>query len=342
MLTPYVALDWSPVPCLNRCRHCYTCAGDQPITSVSCDRFKGLVEKFLGWANQFDEPGKHIIPAPGQSSEFPLPVLLDIIRMRREINNPGWNYINMNGIRFRSREELLELYSTLKDAGITLVNLSFHGYRQAHDAFAGRRGEFDYLLLMAEIIAELGLKRSETILLRKPTLDTLPHLLNILDPIPHLGQRISNMIDYLGRAIDIDHERLELDDLSSLPDSLRSRINTDHYRTESAWIETITRDGIPPKTSATYFIQVRDDNIDWLEQEDCEAILQNIREQDNTRRALEPPLHELARTYGDPSSQKLYRLRDLEVKWPLMFWRERDGKIYQQLAKMSDSWVRLS
>lgn len=342
MLTPYVALDWNAVPCMNRCRHCYACAGDQPITSVSYERFKALVEKFLGWASQFDQPGKHVIPGPGESSEFPLPVLIDIIRMRRKMDNPGWNYINMNGIRFRTREELIELYSALKDAGIILVNLSFHGYGQDHDAYAGRRGEFDFLLLMADVIAELGLDRSETILLRKPTLNTLPSLLHTLNAIPDLSQRIPNMIDYLGRGIDVDNERLELDDLNSLPESLHKGIDSDRYRSESAWIESLAHDDTTPKTSAIYFIQIRDDNIDWLEREDCEAILQNIRERDNTRRALEPSLNELALAYGDPGSHKLCRLRDLEVKWPVMFWRERDAKVYQQLTEMTDSWVRLS
>lgn len=342
MLDEYVSIEWHGAPCANRCRHCYLNAGERRVTSVSYKRAKGIAQRFCDWAKRFDEPGQHVNLTVGESLEHSPAILVDSMLFRRDHGMQGWDFLNVNGLRYRTRSELVSLYGSLKEAGARLVNLSWHGYADAHDDYAGRKGEFDYLLLMAEVIAELGLQRSDTVLLRKPILTDLAKLMDVLGSIASRGQLVPNMIDYLGRGESVEEERLEMHDLDSLPDELVSRINLSLYRTEASWIETILRDDLAPKTSITYFIAIDEDNIGYLEDEACDDILHGIRKNDEARRAGEPSLADLARTYGDPVGQKLYRLRDLERKWPELFWKDHDSATYERFVNLRDLWARIT
>ncbi len=183
---------------------------------------------------------------------------------------------------------------------------------------------------MAELIAECGLSRTETILITKSGLADLTRLLDTLDAIPGLVERHPNLIDYRGRGRTVDHERVELQDLATIPSGLRDAIDPTRYRTEASWIQSIHAGTIPEKTERVYFLTVRDDNVQQLEDDDCAAILRSIREEDEARWSVEPSMSELASRYGKPRSQKLYALRDLEWKWLGSHYAEYDRAFLQE------------
>ena len=52
-----------------------------------------------------------------------------------------------------------------------------------------------------------------------------------------------------------------------------------------------------------------------LESMACEEIIAYVEGLDDAYYAAIPPIHELAKLYGDPASTRLYRPRDLFWKW---------------------------
>jgi len=240
---------------------------------------------------------------------------------------PGWDYLPLNGLRFREWDQLQELFGSLADAGIRTVNLSFYGLAEHHDQWAGRRGDFDYLMRMAEVTADCGLNRSETLFLRKSTISDLPRLVEMLDGFPGLARRMIEPWDFRGRGTLVEDERPELRELNALPSHLREAVDTERYRTEASWIDAVLGGDIPGKTQRIYFVSVRDENVEYLESENCEAILGNLREHDQAGRRAEPSLTGLARRFGDPDSLKFYALRDLEWKWLSRYYREQGNGI---------------
>lgn len=341
VIKPFVSVEWYGLACANRCLHCYLHAGQRASVSVSYDRAKAIAERFLAWAQATQDQRIRVGFCIGCSYETQLPMLIDYVSFRRDNRMDGWDYLPMNGLRLRTQEELLHVLGSLQSAGLRMANLTFYGARGSHDVFARRGGDFDYLLLIAQVIAELGLARSETILLRKSTLPELPELLRMLDAIPGLEQRAPSMCDYLGRAADLEEERLELQDLKSLPAALRDSINPDRYRTEVSWIQSIMAGDVPAKTRLLYVVAVRDDNVDYLEREDCEFILRHLWQREQERRASAPSLINLAREYGDPVSQRLFAFRDLERKWLGTYYRRHKPDFLREWLDPSAPRIRL-
>jgi len=316
-------------------------AGPRAPVSVSYERARHIAERFIAWAQGVPGCELRVEFGIGFSYDIELPKLIDYISFRRDNDMGGWDYLPLNGLGLRTREELAHLLASLQSVGLRMANLSFYGTRESHDSFARRRGDFEYLLLMAQVMAELGLARSEFILVRKSALSELPRLLEILDAIPGREQRVPSLCDYLGRAANREEERLEEQDLQALPAALRDGIGRDHYRTEASWMQAILADELPPKSKLIYVIGVRDNNADYLENEACEEILRTWRERDDQRRASGPSLAQVAEQYGDPTGRRLYALRDLEWKWFGRAYAERGAEASQQWLDPSPPMMRL-
>ena len=318
-----VDISYYGVPCACRCRHCCLGGGPWAPASLRYERAKRIANRFLQWAGTGAGVGFRVEFGVGFSYNLETPQLLDYVGFRRAHDMAGWDYLPLNGLRLKGRDELCQLLTALADAGIRLVNLSFYGLGKTHDEWARRRGDFAYLMRMAEVAAECGLSRSETIFPRKSVLAQLPRLVEMLDPVPGLEQRILDPWDFRGRGKELEEERPELSDLDMLPALLRSLVNFTRYRTEAAWIEAILAGQAPPRTRRIYDVCVGDDNVDYLEREECAAILSDIRDRDDLHRKGEPSLPELANRFGDRSNLRLYAMRDLEWKWLGQYYGER-------------------
>jgi hypothetical protein len=212
----------------------------------------------------------------------------------------------------------------LQHDGLKTVFLTFHGFRQSHDEFAGRKGDFDYLLMMAEVAAALELRGDRAILIRKPTLRQLPQLLDTLSAINGPAENYPDIYDYLGRAIEREDERPESDDLQVVPKELCEVIDMSRLRTEGEWVAAVASGDVPPKSKMLYCLNVDETSVDSLEGEPCEDILEHLLQLYQAERAARPTLAEVAASYGNRGSRRLYDLRNLERKWYGQYYAEHD------------------
>lgn len=277
----YVSIQWNGAPCACRCGHCFLRAGEWKPTRVPYQRARSIANRFAAWAQDAASSGVFAVElGVGASYDLPSDILCDFLRFHRERPTPLDMPILVNGLRFRTRAELTDFLLPLQRDGLKTVFLTFHGFRQSHDEFAGRQGDFDYLLMMAEVAAELGLRGDRAILIRKPTLHQLPRLLAALSAINGPAENYPDIYDYLGRAIVREDERPEGDDLQLVPAELREAINMARFRTEGEWVAAVVSGDVPPKSKMLYCLNVDEASVDSLESEPCEDILERLLQLD--------------------------------------------------------------
>jgi hypothetical protein len=306
-----VILEWYGVPCHCRCRHCLLSSGAR-VSSVPYQRATGVADKFAVWRKTHAGESPEIHFWAAYCCDFPeLPRHLDFCR---RLGCPS-TYEPINGIRIRSTSEIEDFLRILADAGVKQVNLTFYGMKEFHDRFAGRAGDFEFLLEIARLGPQSGLERSESIYLLSDSLDELPALVEELDRIPGLGSRHVWTCDYRGRAKKLEDQRPTVDEIDRLPASVTRFLDREGQRPETEWVRVVSAGEVPEKLVRNYLIPIWPENVAELESEDCWRILSRLREADDEFHREVPPLEELARLCGDGNGQKVYALRDLEWKW---------------------------
>lgn len=314
-----ILFSWNGIPCGCRCDHCLLSSDSHP-TTVSYQEAKSLVERFLAWRNASGKAGLSVDFATGFSIEFPQ--LLDYIAFRVQNGMQGADALQVGGIRVRSGAELRSFLGSLAQAGIRRLGLSFHGMDSSHDRCTGRIGDYRFTMELARAAAECGLKRFETIFLRRSTLGELPGLLARLDTIPGMESRHVAPLDYRGKAKRLEADRPTVSDLDRLQDPALRNMNRASVRAESDWVREIELRGGPARTRRYYLVPITDDTALPLRTTDPESLLAQMRDADRRLANCVPPLQELARRYADPDGERLYALRDLEWKWTDAFLAE--------------------
>jgi hypothetical protein len=339
-------LDWAVVieclgvPCGCRCRHC-SVNGGKTTFSVSYDRAKRVADRFIEWSKEDSRKPLKVEFTLGYSYEMPKEILLDYLRFRREHQMPGWDYLPLNGLRSRNSKGIRNYLEILREGGVKVINLTFFGLQRSHDAWAGRRGDFRYLLRLAKLFPQFGLARSEAVFLYKGNLGEIPDLLSTLDEIPGLIRREFGPWDYLGRGRGLEGERLDLSTLEMLSADLCERVDTKQNRTESSWMDAIHNNEIPEKSKRVYLIQIRDDNIEYLEKTNCREVLEGLLKGEHQYQGPEFSLQELSGRVGDKNNMKIYSLRDLEWKWLELFCLSNGKKVPAYISDPTCSHTRL-
>ena len=130
------------VPCENRCRYCLL-SYDGKIGGVDFKRSQEYAKRFYEWI-QNSRPDLSFLFGFGYSMEHPN--LFEAIDFCQSLGSPTGEFLQMDGMKFRSEQELAELLSNLKSHGIKLVNLTFYGTEWYHDRFAARNGDFRLMM----------------------------------------------------------------------------------------------------------------------------------------------------------------------------------------------------
>jgi len=304
-------LQWFGVPCHCRCRHCLLFSGAR-LSSVPYERAAGIAERFAAWRKTLAGEAPEV--QFGFSYCCGYPELRNYLGFCRDLGCPV-TYMPVNGIRLRSEPEIEEFLAMLADGAVKRVNLTFYGMKEFHDRFAGREGDFDFLLEIARLVPRHGLERCESIYLLADSLAEIPSFLGELDRIPGLASRSMFTCDYRGRAKRLEEQRPTMEDIARLSDSVARFIDRESQRPESDWVHVISSGEAPTKSTRNYLIPIWPENVAELESEECGRILSRLREADDKYHREVPPLEELARQYGDGNGRKVYALRDLEWKW---------------------------
>lgn len=308
-------------PCNCACRHCLLIA-QHKATGVDYQRGESFARKFYEWL-QVHRPDLHGMYYVGYCMDFPeAPQYAAYFRQQT-----GLTHFMFDGMAIYDTTEGKERLVALKNAGIERIHLTFYGLQEYHDRFAGRKGDFAYMLQTARIACEIGLSVSAGIMVTMENLDQLDALLSDLQK-----EKISDITPILphakGRGYGLSHLRLTEDGYHRLPQYLQDKIPRNRYRTEGEWLET---GSFPQQTVRHLTLSLTPDNMDRLEHMDPSTIITELEGMDDRFYSQLPDIDTLAEQYGRPENTQLFRFRDLYLQWQKRYLEQ-----YPVLLDMTD------
>lgn len=303
MKTTSIAVQTLCVPCANRCRYCLL-SWDGRVPGADYERSKAYALRFYEWLRE-NRPELSFQFYFGYSMEHP--ALMDAIDFMGSIGSVGGQYLQLDGLAFRDEARTAAFLAELKSHGIRAVNLTFYGLADYHDRFAGRQGDFDYLMTILRAAKSLGLEVSAGAPLTRENAGQAEALVRLLEQngVPQLRFFIPHGE---GRGASLAPIRLREQDLRLLPETVRARLNPRVYRTEREWLRT---DPLPLPDRRMLTVSLTADNVDFFEKLPFDQTIGYLEQLDTQYYAALPPMHTLLARYGDGDSDALYSFRDL-------------------------------
>ncbi len=320
MQTTSIGVSTLCVPCENRCRYCLL-SWDGRLLGADYARCQRYAEGFWHWLRE-NRPNISFQFYYGYSMEHPH--LTDAIDFAKRIGSAGGEFLQLNGLQFRQQEELAHWLQSIQAHGIRTVDLTFYGTQAYHDRFAGRKGDFQYMLDILEQANLLGLDVNISIPVTGENINQTESLLDIFE-----GFSIQNFRVFIphreGRGAGLENIRLNAPDLKKLSPRVLSHVNTDRYKSEQQWIQ----EGMfvtPQKRMLG--LSLTPENISFFENMPYADTITYLEALDDDYYRAMPALEELARRYGDPKSQKLFDQRDLYLYYQSQYVRENQLILY--------------
>lgn len=313
MKTVSVSIENLCVPCHCGCRHCLL-ESCHKATGVEYARGQAFARRFYEWMkeNRPDLDGNFYV---GYCNEFP--ELLEHIDFVREFA-PRFDFLQFNGLSFRNEEEIQNLLTDVMAHGIRLIDLTFFGLPEYHDRFAGRKGDFAYLLRITEEAKKLGLPVIASICLTEENKGQMEPLFSILQRVEI--QRYSVFLPHAkGRGEKLSHLRLIKESFNTLPKVVRDNFMRVPHKTEAQWLR---EGGFPKAERRALTLALMPENMDRLESMEPAEIILELEEMDDAYYAAIPSMDELAKQYGRPDNRQLFRFRDLALEWQKRYLRE--------------------
>lgn len=318
MKTASIAVQTLCVPCHNRCRYCLL-SWDGKLPGADYDRSASYARRFHRWLQE-NRPGLSFQFYFGFSMEHPR--LTDAIDFMASIGSAGGQFLQLDGLAFRDEAGTRAYLSNARAHGIRAINLTFYGTRDYHDRFAGRTGDFDYLMtilrtsLSLELEVSVGVPltrenagQAEELCLRLGNAGVSPRFF-----VPHAE----------GRGATLDPIRLRQSDLDALPKAVRERFNSRMFRSEARWLREESL-SLPEKRMLT--VSLTPENICHFESLPFEETIRYLEGLDDAYYNTLPPVRELMERYGNPDSDALYSFRDLCLHWERRYLREHPANI---------------
>lgn len=320
MKTASIGVQTLCVPCENRCHYCLL-SWDGRLPGADYDQSERYAKRFHDWLKE-NRPDVSFQFYFGYSMEHPR--LLDAVDFMRGIGCAGGEFLQLDGLKFRSGQEIDSLLADLKSHGIRAIDLTFYGTREYHDRFAARSGDFDYLM---EILARAecaGLDVIADVPLNQENVHQTDELLLQLEKYPL--RRLSLFVPHSeGRGASLDKVRLTRSGYESLSAHAKSFFNRSRIRTECEWI---FEDALPRYENRMLTVSLTRENISLLENQPFEETIASIEKLDDDYHAAIPALDDLARICGNPESEYLYNPRDLIQHWQRRYIRENHLVLY--------------
>ena len=289
------------VPCYNRCRYCLL-SWDGECLGIDYQRSLAYAQRLYDWLKTA-HPDIRFVYYFGYSMEHP--DLPEAIRFLQKTNSPGGEFLQLDGMKMRTGEELQALFATLKGSGIKLVDFTFYGTREYHDRFAGRKGDFSLMMDSLAVALDKGLEVEVGIPVTKENLGQLDELLALLPEeqiriflfTPHSG----------GRGIHLLDSKITLDDYEAMSLKAKSYFSRKKNRTALEWMES----EISPVSRRVLTLSLLPGNIDRLEGQSFEETLKELEKLDEDYYSRIPDFSGLLDRYADPKDRRLYSKKDL-------------------------------
>ncbi len=319
MKTASIYISTLCVPCANRCRYCLL-SWDGRLTGLDYDRSQQYARGFYDWL-QIHRPDLGFQFYFGYSMDHPL--ISEAIAFARKTGSAGAEFLQLDGLRFRDEPELGQWLQMLRQNGIRAIDLTFYGTRDYHDRFAGRAGDFYYMLRILDHGLALGLEVFVSIPI---FLDNCAQMEGLLDLFQGKATRIRVFIPHReGRGAHLESTRLTKSSLDALSPRVKSHLNLKRYRSEGQWV----REGrFDQPQQRMLGLVLTPDNIARLEGTSYEAVLSGLEAMDDEFYEKIPPLEDLADSYGDPAGEKLFDQRDLYLYYQSKYIREHGLQFY--------------
>ena len=307
------------VPCENRCRYCLL-SYDGKTVGANYERSKQYALKFYNWLKN-NRPDLSFVFGFGYSMEHPN--LLEEIKFLQSINSPTGEFLQFDGMKFRSAEELYGFLTSLKEQGIKLIDLTFYGDREYHDKFAVRKGDFDYLIEILKTANAVGLHVQVGLAL---TSENASQINTLVEKIASFTpQRIFLFVPHSeGRGKSLENVRFSKKDYDLLDNNAKTLLNLNKFKTESDWLRT---EYIPPKKRMISF-SLTDENLEELENTPFDKAISKLEKLDDEYYSVIPDFVTLAKLYGDKTCNKFYSQRDLYLKYQQRYIEENGIKVY--------------
>lgn len=319
MKTTAIGIENLCVPCHAFCRYCLLSSTGK-ATGVDYGRGERLARRLYAEAEKCEAAPKVYYYIGYCMDDLHLP---DYIRFCQETHSPSAHFLQLNGLRLRGQEEARALIEKICAAGISTIDLTFYGLREYHDRFAGRTGDFDFLLRLLDEADRQGLKVHISGPIHRENMGQMDSLLDVLDQ--HGAPERSLFLPHgKGRGQSLSHLRLTLRDLEQLSDRVRACIGS--CRTEGEWLADESRED--PQTR-TLTLSLKPDNIEMLEKMSLQEIILYLEQLDDEYYAFMPTAEELSARYGRRDGDRLYRrYRDLYLEWQQRYLNEFGGEIW--------------
>lgn len=307
------------VPCENRCRYCLL-SYDGKVNGVDYKRSVGYAKRFYEWLKE-NRPDLSFLFGFGYSMEHP--ELLNAIDFCRSIGSATGEFLQFDGMRFRTDEELETLLRQLKEHGIKLIDLTFYGTESYHDRFAARTGDYRLMINTLQQANKVGLDVPVSIPITHENVDQMDEL--IAEMKHYHTQRITCFVPHSeGRGRLLDSVRFSKEDYEKLSENVRKRLNTNRFKTEKEWLQS----GFPVNEKRVLTVTLRPENIDFFEGQTFEETIAYLEKLDDDYYATIPMVEDLAKIYGDPDGDRFYSARDLYLNYQRRYIADNGIAIY--------------
>jgi hypothetical protein len=293
---------------------------DGKVSDVDYRRSEDYAKRFYEWLKE-NRPDLSFLFGFGYSMEHP--DLLNAIDFCRSIGSATGEFLQFDGMKFRTDEELEALLRQLKDRGIKLIDLTFYGMESYHDRFAARVGDYRLMMRTLAQANKIGLDVTVSIPItheNAPQLDGLIEELN-----QYHTQRIACFIPHSeGRGRLLEPVRFSKADYKKLSDDVRGRTNWNRFKTESEWLQS----GFPKLEKRVLTVTLTPENVDFFESLPFAETIAYLERLDDDYYAAMPTAEELAKCYGDPNGDRYYSTRDLYLSYQRRYIADHNVKIY--------------
>lgn len=308
------------VPCENRCRYCLL-SYDGTITGIDFDRSTAYAKRFYEWL-KVHRPELSFLYGFGYSMEHPH--LENAIRFCQSIGSATGEFLQLDGMKFRTADELESLMAKLKALGIKLIDLTFYGTERYHDRFAARAGDFRLMMDTLRAANKVDLDVAVSVPLTQENMDQVDNLLN------HFAEyRVARFTCFVphaeGRGHLLDSSRLSLEDYAQLSNKVKSYFNRERFRPEKEWVQELS---LPRPEKRVLTVTLTPDNIDYFEQLSFDDTIAYLEKLDDTYYQIIPSLEELLIIYGDPNGTKMYSARDMYLHYQKRYIADHNLSLY--------------
>ncbi len=327
MKTASFSMENLCVPCACRCGHCLL-EYDGHTIGAGYERGKDLARRIAA------ESPVEFVYYIGFCMDTPR--LFDHIAFCQEIGSPGGRFLQMNGFRERPYDEIKGLMERIKSSGVELIDLTFYGHPEYHDAFAGRPGDFRLLTEMLKAANRARLPVNISAPITEDNAGQLQSLLNILSA--YKTDSISLYLPHAkGRGRFLEEKRLRKATLEGLPALVRARMPKVKIQSEALWL---AENEFPEPEKRHLTLSLTPDHFERYNKMSAEEMIGELETLDDAFYATIPPAVELARLYGDPSGDRLFRYRDLVLLWIKRYVHEKEIKLHDMTDERGHFSVR--